>query len=59
MTTEIGRLKNDIARLEAELHLEKTWAEGEIDFWREQCKRAEEELARLKGNKPWWRMIIS
>jgi len=62
---EVARLKARIEKLEGELHLEKTWAEGEIDFWKSECDKAEEELmyALMQLNKPkskpWWRHIIS
>lgn len=54
---EIRQLEIEIDRLEDELNLEKTWAEGEIDFWKQACYKAEEELARVR--KPWWRHVIS
>lgn len=56
--------KAEIERLADELHLEKAWAEGEIDFWQGESTAGDmlidllqEELA--KKNKPWWRYIIS
>ena len=53
----IAALKARIDELEEELHLEVTWAEGEVAFWEQQVILLEDELA--KKNKPWWRHIIS
>ena len=55
-------LEARIERLEDDLNLEKTWAEGEIDFWKECTHRAESELGELRRQtkrKQWWRHIIS
>lgn len=62
---QVTRLENDNKRLREELELEKTWQEGEIDWWRQQCNDLEEQLmyAQMLINKPkkkaWWRHIIS
>ena len=45
-----------IRELEDELALETKWAEGEIDFWQEQCFAAEANECHCK---PWWRYIFS
>ena len=48
-----------IRELEDELALETTWAEGEIEFWQDQCFEAEAKECQCKPSKPWWRYIIS
>ena len=57
-TAEVNQLKYRIKELEEELNLEKTWAEGEIDFWKEECAKAEARIS-IEYSKPWWRHIIS
>ena len=53
----IAALQARIEDLEEELHLEVTWAEGEVAFWERQVEELEAKLA--EKNKPWWRHIIS
>ena len=60
----IAALKARIEDLEEKLELETAWAEGEIDFWQDQCFTAEAEVEELrdilrKKEKPWWRYVIS
>ena len=57
LMTKINNQQARIKELEDELNLEKTWAEGEIDFWKEECAKLEAKLA--VKNKPFWRHIIS
>ena len=48
-----------IEELEDQLELEVSWAEGEIEFWQDQCFEAEAKECQCKPSKPWWRHIIS
>ena len=32
-----------------ELELHNTWADGEIEFWMDQCRKAEDQLHRING----------
>lgn len=66
---QITRLQNELDKVYGELELEKTWAEGEIDFWQEQCHAAELDAEHQKQmkeyyleqltKKPWWRYVFS
>ena len=54
---QVKVLESEIDGLRDQLNLEKTWAAGEIEFWQEQCHKAEDALAVKQ--KPWWRYVIS
>ena len=55
-TAEVNQLKYRIKELEDQLALETSWAEGEIEFWQDQCDIAEAKECQCK---PWWRYIFS
>ena len=52
-------LENELELALKELELEKTWAEGEIEFWQDQCFISEQKECQCVPTKPWWRHIIS
>ena len=69
----IRRRDSRIEMLENELALETSWAEGEIEFWQDECNSAEASAAILRtindslctsleelhNRKPWYRYVIS
>ena len=57
LMNKINKLEARVEELENELALETSWAEGEIEFWQNECEKAEAALA--KASKPFWRYIIS
>ena len=56
LQAKLEKAEKRIRELEDELALETSWAEGEIEFWQDQCFEAEAKECRCK---PWWRYIIS
>lgn len=54
--TEETLAKRDerIRMLEEELALETTWAEGEIEFWQDQCDAAEKDAEHQKMMKEYY-----
>ena len=64
LTNELKERDERIHILQDDLSLEISWAEGEIEFWQDQCFTAEAEVEELRGlleekTKPWWRYVIS
>ena len=57
LMNKINKLEARVEELENELALETSWAEGEIEFWQNECEKAEAALA--KASKPLWRYIFS
>jgi len=46
--------KKEIERLVDELALETSWAEGEIEFWQEQCDKAEKDADHQQRMKEYY-----
>ena len=50
----IAKRDTRIEMLENELALETSWAEGEIEFWQEQCDKAEKDADHQQRMKEYY-----